>query len=706
MGGAMRKSDRIFVSHSSRDGALAIAIAAALRKCAAGGVFCYETARTTSFPNQMSRELAECSHMVVVIGEAESLHGRNEVESFYAQRPERDWWFLVDCRAIAGQPLPESFSLLEGITKRHCDVSSPEESGLRAAQEIARTFGFPWQASDGLPADPHLFDYEKRIITFYTRRLVGGRVEDDVREILLGGAPARWPSVRLIKPEDGVEPRVMPDTLQEHVGEWRDPDASVLAAALSKYHGADAGDAGGGCCPLKEGLCFLEAGPRMNHVFPRSGRGLNVGILVAGGIAPGINAVIDGITRRHFLYAEKTGYRVDVEGLLNGFRAFDQRAESSIHLIPDKGETRAGDLVTADLASAGGSMLGTSRVDGLIAPETRIAQLENIVAQAYQWPLDILYVIGGDGSMKAAHAIWSHSLDYAGRKGITRPLSVVGIPKTMDNDILWVWQSFGFLSAVEKAREVIQDLHTEVSSNPRLCVVQLFGSDSGFVVSHAVLASQSGTCDAALIPEVPFALRKLARFLKVRMAQRRRDRSGRIPAALVVMAETAVPEDAMDFLDDADIGLVEKEKGALRAFQALRGNKCRIQGQTDEWLRSAALKIVSRGLEKLIKGKEIEITGNVVMPDWELLRVFTNEPRHLLRAIAPSCMDIISGQRLGTLAVDNALAGYTDFMISQWLTEYVLVPLDLVVLGRKRIPREGVFWRSVKSKTGQDDFSG
>lgn len=78
-----------------------------------------------------------------------------------------------------------------------------------------------------------------------------------------------------------------------------------------------------------------------------------------------------------------------------------------------------------------------------------------------------------------------------------------------------------------------------------------------------------------------------------------------------------------------------------------------------------------------------------------------NEPRHQLRAIPPSCSDIIIGQRLGTLAVDNAMAGYTDFMISQWLTEYVLVPLKLVVLGRKRIPEDGIFWKSVLAKTGQ-----
>jgi 6-phosphofructokinase 1 len=90
-----------------------------------------------------------------------------------------------------------------------------------------------------------------------------------------------------------------------------------------------------------------------------------------------------------------------------------------------------------------------------------------------------------------------------------------------------------------------------------------------------------------------------------------------------------------------------------------------------------------------------------VQPDWQKLQVVANEPRHLLRSGPPMSFDAISAQRLGMLAVDNALAGYTDCMVSQWLTEYVLIPLRLVTLGRKRVPRSGVFWKSVLVKTGQ-----
>src|SRR5262249_22407466 len=115
----------------------------------------------------------------------------------------------------------------------------------------------------------------------------------------------------------------------------------------------------------------------------------------------------------------------------------------------------------------------------------------------------------------------------------------------------------------------------------------------------------------------------------------------------------------------------------------------RVVGETPDELRTGCLKVVSGALEQDIRS----------LPGadgyWRQFRVFTSEPRHLIRSVPPSVSDVIFGQRLGALAVDNALAGFTDFMISQWITEYVLVPLPLVVLGRKRIPGDGIFWRQV-----------
>ncbi len=472
--------------------------------------------------------------------------------------------------------------------------------------------------------------------------------------------------------------------------------------------------------------------------------------------------------------------------------------------------------------------------------------------------------------MRAAHAL-------AERARLTgKPLSVVCIPKTMDNDILWVWQSFGFLSAVEKAREFFTQLETEVRSNPRLCIMQLFGSDSGFVVSHTALAGGSG-CLAALIPEIDFSMTELSCYVRHRLQER--------DHGILVLAETAMPVDVEDYVEDPVVALTPREKSAVRTFVGsalLRedevdpggwndlisnmldtskpllaeglgpfahtfsqqetaflkdlhrrlngqgdmeeqdqsrivaiinaaicrraddwlsriGEQCsplfgvpmrraldyvrsylagpedrtpamelkhlaalntvmclpyearaiitkappskvlfeqlkkrlgetygrlvvethlkvprrrwtehrdrRVFGQTPDALRTAGLKIISRVLEREIQTESRQDRSGRQATFWGKypLRVFASEPRHLIRAIGPSCHDVIFGDRMGRLAVDGAMAGYRDFMISQWLTEFVLVPLPLVVLGRKRVPSDGIFWKSVVASTGQPD---
>jgi 6-phosphofructokinase len=197
---------------------------------------------------------------------------------------------------------------------------------------------------------------------------------------------------------------------------------------------------------------------------------------------------------------------------------------------------------------------------------------------------------------------------------------------------------------------------------------------------------------------------KLAKILKEKMCRRKQ----RIPYGLVVMAETAIPTDAANYAapegekPKIDIELSRSEQDAILDFHKLREAGRRIQGQTSDVLRAAGLKIVTRGLPDLLQ--QVQLDEDLGFePEWGKMRVVANEPRHLLRTTSPSCLDIIFGQRLGVLAVDNAMAGYTDFMISQWLTEYVIVPLKLVVLGRKRIPSSGIFWKSLLAKTNQTE---
>ena len=484
---------------------------------------------------------------------------------------------------------------------------------------------------------------------------------------------------------------------KEVIGGERSDFARILIDARSQYHtlGCNPSDPNSRCL-IRERLTFAEAGPREKLRYPidwKQNLGiLNVAIVVTGGIAPGINAVISGIVQRHLLYHAPNAdqiqegqapprYQLYIYGYMNGFTSGFGKTVLFASGGPHPTNLSAARAEARQTADQPGSRLGTSRQEKMLGssdPNERTEAISHIVTQLSTDKIHILYVIGGDGSMRAAHAIWEAS------QRSKHPISVVAVPKTMDNDILWVWQSFGFLSAVEKAREALQQLHVEVRSNPRLCICQLFGSDSGFVVSHAALAS--GVCDLALIPEVPFSMKVIGDYVVEKLSERFRENQS--PHALVAMAETAIPTDVEDFIDDPDIGLDSKEKEHVRLY--LKHNR-RVEGQTPDELRRAGLKIVSKVLERRIK--QVEIFAE--------FRVFTNEPRHLLRTTGPSVSDVIFGQRLGTLAVDNAMAGYSDFMISQWMTEYVLVPLPLVVLGRKRVPPEGIFWMSVLAGTGQ-----
>lgn len=713
---------KAFLCHSSKDSAFTIELASHLRRCL-GEVFYYEEYQRAdqSFVTTINHEIAKCDVMVIVVGKVFSPWQLAEANTAYGLHMggETRFFFLLQLPDAGGKPtpLPIDIGMLKHFPTEPCKDPNPEEA-RRIAGWIVRRLEVVWRSADDLPANPHLFSYEKDIIRFFTKRHQHGSecferagsgnpddTEDDfetMREIILNGCPVTWPTVRKWQKDPDYKalfnPKTGPTALsQDLVGTWRDIHPRSISSTASRQTESEN--------PVD--LSFPEAGPRQDLFFPSRGASLTVAVLVSGGIAPGINAVIDGIVQRHWKYAKHQGKEAGLTlyGLLNGFRAFDNFTISHRLLAGSREHYLGKDrrLETSPHAHEGGSILGTSRVKELMTDATRFETLADIDAQLMANGVDILYIIGGDGSMRAAHALWSIANENRERRARGRPLSVIGIPKTMDNDILWVWQSFGFLSAVEKAREVIEDLWTEASSNPRLGVVQLFGSDSGFVVSHALLASSTGHCNLALIPEIEFSMTGIARHLKKQIGEHRQ----RIPHGLVVMAETAIPTDAMNYVRPApgvapkvNIGLSDAEEDAIREYDEVRRRKRRITGQTNDALRTAGLKIVSLGLPFLLKDRAIEPKHHADV-DWDHLRVFTNEPRHLLRAIAPSCSDIIIGQRLGTLAVDNAVAGYTDFMISQWLTEYVMVPLKLVVLGRKRIPTTGIFWKSVLAKTGQ-----
>ncbi len=565
-----------------------------------------------------------------------------------------------------------------------------EGHAQRAAQAICVALGWAvhWRPDFEIPSG-YPFSYEKEIIREFSQN--GGALSD---KRVSEGCPREWPNV--VK-RDAARPNKVPKNL---VGDFSDPEDRVVVDVRTGRDGQP---------PVN--LTFSEARPREFLRLPRPerldppGASFNIGILVSGGIAPGINAVISGIVDRHNLYAHpidpnRRAYPLEIHGYLNGFHSLAQPGvqQAAISMRLDEEPLKS---KVKDDANRGGSLLGTSRLDALLGADEPVKREKTFTTMVNNLQgIDVLYVIGGDGSMRAAHALQvAHDLQRASDPN-RNELTVVGIPKTMDNDILWVWQSFGFLSAVEKAKEFITQLRTEAESNPRLCVMQLFGSDSGFVVSHAAVAS--GVVDLALIPEIPFSMAKVSEYITDKLkAMKENPNHRRSPHGLVLMAETAIPTDVEKYIDEDDkrpndekiLRLEREEREEIRNYLA---NDRRVRGQTPDALRTGGLKIVSHVLQHEIKNLQ-EFQGDY----WSDFRVFTNEPRHLLRSLEPSSSDIIFGHRLGCLAVDNAMAGFTDFMVSQWLTEFVLVPLRLVVLGRKRVPRNGIFWRSVLDSTGQ-----
>jgi 6-phosphofructokinase 1 len=393
---------------------------------------------------------------------------------------------------------------------------------------------------------------------------------------------------------------------------------------------------------------FPAAGPRERLFFDPAE--VTVGIVTAGGIAPGLNTVIHSIVNMH---STVYGMRGKAVGFLGGFRGIER--QHTVELEPSR---------TIEWIQKGGTGIYTGRD----RPDVNA-----IVTGLVQSGIDILYIIGGDGSLSVAHLI-AKEIELKQLKVV-----VAGIPKTMDNDVLWISHSFGFDTAVEEAASIVNAIHDEAKSTRRICLLPLFGREAGFVAAHAALAC--GHVDAILVPEVEFKLDPLLEYVD-RLVKRKGH-------ALVVMAEGACPS-----------GYSEQDMEEELKRRGLDPSD-RTNPRVSDALRSWRLNV--------IQDRFREYFGKTWGDEHQ---VFVEEPRYLIRAIPANSIDQIYCQRLADLAVHNALAGYTDFMISQWLDEYVLVPLKLVAEekgpdGRrltKKIHPGSVFWATVINSTDQPSF--
>jgi len=421
---------------------------------------------------------------------------------------------------------------------------------------------------------------------------------------------------------------------QKAIGFYRNDDSKILATAdyqtLKLFQEAD--------LPMP---IFLEAGPRAKLYHSPSE--INVAIVTTGGLAPGINAVVHAIVKRH-CKTYGMSMQGNIWGIRNGFKGLLNIPGHKVVLNDD---------ITGEWLNDGGSRLGNMRYKHKEGLEDMIQKIsDNLESNRIR----ILYVIGGDGSQHVAHEIAQFN----------KKISVVGVPKTMDNDVLWANPSFGFNTAVGKASHIIEDLHTEAKSTRRIGIIQFFGAESGFVAAFASLAN--GQVNTALIPEVfaPLNGEVLQRYWDDLIEDLRFKVTDRSPEdhALIVVAE--------------GVAKVLESKG----FE-IAGEK------------------VSHDEGNFISLLKQEIKNRIKNSESEKISVFTNEPRHNIRSVPPDAFDQIHCELLGSMAVDAALAGFTDCMPSKWLDQYVLVPLELVIGRQKGIDVKGLLWKTLVNSIAQ-----
>ena len=378
---------------------------------------------------------------------------------------------------------------------------------------------------------------------------------------------------------------------------------------------------------LDQGLeppAMETAGPRRRLFFDPST--LACGIVTCGGLCPGLNDVVRSIVlslHHHYGVTKVHGFRFGYEGLVT------RHGHAPIELTAD---------AVNRVHEFGGSLLGSSR--GPQDPAEMVRTLKDL-------KIGILFAIGGDGTLRGAQAIG----DEAARQGLE--LAVIGIPKTIDNDVSFVQKTFGFETAVTEARRATYAANAEAeAARNGIGLVKLMGRDSGFIAAYAVLVDSH--VNFCLIPEVPFTLERLLDEL-----QRRLDRRGH---ALVVVAEGA----GQDLL-------------ARSSERDASGNV--KYGDIGLFLRQAITRhFTERGTEVSVK---------------------YIDPSYAIRSVPATAHDSAFCLLLGHSAVHAGMSGRTNMVVSFWNHRFTHVPIPLAVSARKKIDPGGSLWSSVLAATGQ-----
>lgn len=375
-------------------------------------------------------------------------------------------------------------------------------------------------------------------------------------------------------------------------------------------------------------ISFEKAGPRETLYFEPAKT--KVAIVTCGGLCPGLNNVIRSL---FFQLSDRYGVK-RIIGIQYGFEGFiSSYNHSVIELTP---------ALVDDIHLLGGSILGSSRGNQDVSQIVDTLEILNI---------NILFCIGGDGTLRGAHAI-SEEISKRNLK-----ICVAGIPKTIDNDINLIDKSFGFETAFSIANDIIRDAHNEATGSYNgIALIKLMGRDSGFIAASAVLSIQE--VNYVLVPEVEFDLYGPYGFLKVL-----RKRLETKHHALIVVAEGAgqyffdgshKEADASGNIKHKDIGIFLKDK-----------------------------------ISEEFDAKNFPYTIKYI------------DPSYIIRSAPANANDSKFCSLLAQNAVHAAMSGKTDFVVGNWNNEFTLLPIAAAVAKRKKIDLESELWWNVLETTGQ-----
>ena len=378
---------------------------------------------------------------------------------------------------------------------------------------------------------------------------------------------------------------------------------------------------------------FQKAGPRkMIFHNPAESR---AAIITCGGLCPGLNNVIKGlVTVLYHDYNVKTilGIKYGYQGLVPKYK------HPPLSLTPQ---------IVDEIHKAGGTILGSSRGKQDYAEMVDTLERMNI---------NLLFCIGGDGTLRGANAITE---EIFRRKNV---ISVIGIPKTIDNDLGFVEKTFGFETAVHTVFDVITSAHNEAEgADNGIGIVKLMGRDSGFIAASATLANS--VVDFCLIPEIDFTLggeHGLFRAIEWKLDQTRH--------AVIVVAEGAGQTlfEGKEAKKDASGNILKHDIGVF------------LKDEIGEYFKKNTRDVSIKYLD----------------------------PSYHIRSVAAISSDAIFCYLLAENAVHAGMAGKTNMVIGYWNNYFTNVPINLATHERRKVDPDGALWKGVLSATRQNDYLG